>query len=126
MPWLLRGDRVLATIEIADNAPTRARGLLGRSGLDGAMLLEPAPSVHTIGMKFAIDVAHCVRSDDHLVVRHIQTLEPNRMGRPHPRARVVIEAESGSFARWGLTVGDELSISADTAGSDGTADGATA
>ena len=126
MPWLLRGDRVLANIEIADSASGRARGLLGRTGLDGAMLLEPAPSVHTIGMKFPIDVAHCVRSDDHLVVRHIQTLEPNRMGRPHPRARVVIEAESGSFERWGLVVGDELSISGEGATGDGMAFGVTA
>ena len=43
-------------------SPTRHRpvaGLLGRDGIEGALLLRPARSVHTLGMRFAIDVAFC-------------------------------------------------------------------
>ena len=43
------------------------RGLLGRDGIDGAMLLRPARSVHSVGMRFPIDVAFC--DQDLVVVR---------------------------------------------------------
>jgi uncharacterized membrane protein (UPF0127 family) len=34
----------------------------------------------------------------------------NRLGLPIPKARVVIEAEAGAFARWGLRVGDVVEL----------------
>jgi len=70
-------------------------------------MLWPATSVHTFGMQFAIDVACCDRSG---VVVAVHTLAPGRMTRPRPRARLVIEAEAGSFAHWGLVVGSCVSI----------------
>ncbi|MFQ5557215.1 MAG: DUF192 domain-containing protein, partial [Acidimicrobiales bacterium] len=59
MPWLVAGDHVIASLEIAESRRARRRGLLGRDGIDGALLLCPARSVHTFGMRFPIDVAHC-------------------------------------------------------------------
>ena len=41
MPWLLREGEVLATLEVADSFAGRARGLLGRDGIDGALLIRP-------------------------------------------------------------------------------------
>jgi uncharacterized membrane protein (UPF0127 family) len=108
--WLLRDGDVVAALEQATSMRDRARGLLGRDGLDGAMLLDPARSVHTIGMRFAIDVAYCRRTSDGLVVIAIACMRPWRMGLPRLRARCVIEAESGAFERWGLAVGDQLVI----------------
>lgn len=107
MPWLVHGDTVLATLEVADSMSTRARGLLGRDGIEGAILLSPARSVHTIRMRFAIDVAYLDRDQ---VVLRITTMAPNRIGLPMWRARSVIEAEAGSLARWGLRVGDQVEI----------------
>ena len=57
MPWLLRDGEVLASLEVADDRRSRRKGLLGRDGIEGALLLVPARSVHTIGMRFPIDVA---------------------------------------------------------------------
>ena len=57
MPWLLRDGEVLASLEVADDRRARRKGLLGRDGIDGALLLVPARSVHSIGMRFPIDVA---------------------------------------------------------------------
>ena len=57
MGWLLRDGEVLASLEVADTRAARRRGLLGRDGIDGALLLAPARSVHTFGMRFPIDVA---------------------------------------------------------------------
>ncbi|RPI09277.1 MAG: DUF192 domain-containing protein, partial [Actinobacteria bacterium] len=57
MAWLVRGGEVLASLEVADTRATRRKGMLGRDGIDGALLLVPARSVHTLGMRFDIDVA---------------------------------------------------------------------
>ena len=107
MPWLVLDNKVLATLEVAESMGTRARGLLGRDGIEGAILLKPARSVHTIRMRFAIDVAYL--DGDQRVVR-IVTMAPNRIGLPVWRARSVVEAEAGSFERWGLRSGDRVEI----------------
>jgi uncharacterized protein len=106
---LLRVDgKEVALLEVAPTRRDRARGLLGRDGIDGALLLVPAASVHTIGMRFPIDVALCTRS---LEVVAVRTLVPWRATRPRLGARVVLEAEAGAFERWGLHPGGQLSIS---------------
>lgn len=108
MAWLLRDGEVLASLEVADGAVARTRGLLGRDALDGALLIKPALSVHTIGMRFALDVAFCDR--ELVVVDMVCGMRPWRLGRPRLGARSVIEAEAGSFDRWKLSVGDALEI----------------
>ncbi len=107
MAWLLRDGDVLASLELATSAKARTRGLLGRDGVDGAMALRPARSVHTLGMRFPIDVAFC---DRELVVLRTVTMARNRLSRPVRRAHWVIEAEAGSFARWNLHPSDQLEI----------------
>ena len=107
MPQLVRDGRVLAPVALATSLRDRARGLLGRDGIEGALLLTPASSVHTVGMRFAIDVAFC---DASMRVLDVVTMRPNRVGRPRLRARHVVEAEAGQFARWGLRRGDRLEV----------------
>jgi uncharacterized membrane protein (UPF0127 family) len=108
MAWLLRDGDVLASLEIADGARSRARGLLGRDGIDGALLIKPALSVHTLGMRFALDVAFVDRD---MKVMAVVCMQPWRLGLPRFGARGVIEAEAGSFERWTLAVGDVLDVS---------------
>ncbi|MEM9467458.1 MAG: DUF192 domain-containing protein [Actinomycetota bacterium] len=115
MPWLVHEGRVLASLEIADTRSARRRGLLGRDRIDGAMLLRPARSVHTVKMRFAIDVAHIADAhtepdDEGFVVLSVTTMRPGRFGRWSPRASGVIEAEAGSFRAWGLEPGMRLEI----------------
>jgi uncharacterized membrane protein (UPF0127 family) len=105
--WLLRDGEVLASLEVADAWRDRAMGLLGRDGIDGALLLTHARSVHTLGMRFPIDVAFC---DADLQVLRLVTLPRHRMSRPVWGARNVIEAEVGTFARWNLHPGDRLEV----------------
>lgn len=105
MGWLLRDGEVLASLEVAGTRSARRRGLLGRSELDGALLLDPARSVHSFGMRFPIDVAWL---DGDLTVLRTCHLARNRLTRPVLAARSVLEAEAGSFARWDLHVGDQL------------------
>lgn len=107
MPWLLRDDEVLASLEVAEGRAGRRRGLLGRDGFEGALLFEHTRSVHSVGMRFPIDVAFC---DAGLVVLKTMRVEPHRITVPVWKARNVLEAEAGSFARWGLCVGDRLEV----------------
>lgn len=94
-------------LEIADSARARRRGLLGRTGITGALLLSPASSVHTVGMRFAVDVAYLDRGFRVLAVR---TMRPGRIGLPRPRARHVIEAEAGAMAGWGVCRGARVVV----------------
>ena len=98
---------MLSSLRLADSLGTRTRGLMGRDGLEGAILLRPARSVHTLGVRFPIDVAHL---DDNLTVLRTTRMEGLRVGRPVRRACSVLEAEAGSFERWGLVVGDVLEV----------------
>lgn len=107
MPWLLRDNDVLAALEVASTPGERMRGLLGREGIQGALLLPGVRSVHTIGMRFPIDVAFCDRD---MVVLRTLCLPPRRVTRPYPRARCVIEAEAGAFEQWRLRAGDVLEV----------------
>jgi uncharacterized membrane protein (UPF0127 family) len=107
MAWLLREGDVLAALEVADSAPSRLRGLLGRDRFDGALLLTPAKSVHTVGMRFPIDVAFC---DKELVVLQTLCLRRYRVCLPRLRAHAVLEAEAGAFERWRLRPGDQLEV----------------
>jgi len=107
MAWLLRGDEVLASLEVADGRAARARQLLGRKSCDGAFLACGARAAHTIGVPFGLDVAYL---DDRLVVVGTATMHPYRVGLPRRRARNVLEASEGAFERWNLRPGDQLEI----------------
>ena len=98
MPWLVHEGRVLSSLEIAESRRDRRVGLLGRDGIDGALLLRPARSVHTMKMRFSIDIAHL---DRELVVLSTTTMSPWRFGAWSPRASAVIEAEADGAARDG-------------------------
>ena len=105
--WLVSDGHVLASAERAVDRQSRARGLLHRDGVEGAFVIPHCRWVHTIGMRFAIDVAH-LDADGH-VLRTVR-MAPNRVGAPMRHAHTVVEAEAGAFARWGLRVGDTLEV----------------
>jgi hypothetical protein len=107
MAWLVSDARVLASAEVAGTSADRRRGLLGRTDLDGALVIDPCRWIHTLGMKFPIDVAYLDR--DGVVVKTMQ-MQRHRVGVPVWNARWVIEAEAGAFARWGLRVGDVVEL----------------
>lgn len=107
MPWLIREGDVLAAADVARTRSERRRGLLGRDATEGALVLRPCRNVHTIGMRFAIDVAFC---DHDGVVLKTCCLRPWRVSPLVPRAAFAIEAQSGAFERWGLRVGDAIEV----------------
>lgn len=107
MVWLVSEARVLASAEVLTSRRDRAVGLLGRDGLDGALVLDKTRWVHTLTMRFPLDVAYLDREG--VVVKTVR-MNRHRVGLPVWRARRVIEAEAGAFGRWGLNVGDVVEL----------------
>jgi hypothetical protein len=109
---LVSDARVFASADVASNRSARRNGLLGRDGLEGALVLRPCRWVHTIGLRFPLDVAYL---DDEGVVLKAVRMPQRRVGMPVWKARTVIEAEAGAFERWGLRVGDVIEVRDDDA-----------
>jgi uncharacterized membrane protein (UPF0127 family) len=105
--WIVRDGDVLAAAEVARTRRARGKGLLGRDGIQGALVFTKGRQVHTAGMRFAIDVAFCGRDG---TVLHTATMRPWRISRPVLRSCLVIEAEAGAFERWGLRAGDVVEV----------------
>jgi uncharacterized membrane protein (UPF0127 family) len=94
---------------VADRPFARMRGLLGRRSLapGEGLLLRPASSVHTLFMRFSIDVAFLDR--DLRVVSIARDLRPWRAA-GRPGARAALELPAGECERRGLRPGDVLML----------------
>ena len=90
----------------------RLRGLLGHERLeDGEGLwLNPGASVHTLGMRFPIDVVFLDRAHRVLGVR--RNVQPNRMCRAPWHTRSTLELHAGACARLGIEPGQALTFEA--------------
>ena len=107
MAWLVNDGKVMASVEIARTTHDRRRGLLGRNHFEGAMVIERCRWVHTLGMRFAIDVAYLDPAGN--VLKTVR-MSRYRVGVPVSKARTVVEAEAGAFERWGLHLGDVVEL----------------
>ncbi len=111
MPWLVTDDaRVIASVEIATTRSGRRIGLIHHDKFDGAIVLTPCRWVHTVGMRFELDVAFV---DAAGIVIKTRRMRRNRIGRPVVNATYVIEAQAGAFARWALTDGSVIEVRPD-------------
>lgn len=107
MPWLVSKGRVLASAEEADGTVGKLRGLLGRDSFEGAFIIPSCRSVHTIGMRFPIDVAYIDTAGTVIRIRHMRRY---RVDLPVRHSTMVVEAVAGSFERWDLKVGDVVEL----------------
>jgi len=94
-------------VRVADWFLTRALGLLVGKPLElgEGLLISPCSSIHTIGMRYSIDVVFVDR--DACVLRVYDDVRSGRM-RFAPGARGVLELRSGIAARHGLIPGVRL------------------
>ena len=107
MAWLMSDGQVLASAEVAATRAQRRRGLLGRTHVEGALVLPRTRWVHTIGMKVPIDVAHLTADG---TVARTTTMKRHRLGRPVRHSAMVIEASAGAFERWGVRPGTHIEV----------------
>lgn len=106
------GELLTGRLFTASTPAEQRKGLLGRDGLeDGAALFFPGVRmIHTLGMRFAIDVAFL--SPDGVVKDLRSSLRP---GRPlafcrEPGRASALEAAAGTWEAWHLNPGDKLEI----------------
>jgi hypothetical protein len=121
-----RTHQAVATrVEIAATRTARRRGLLGRDGLEqaSAMLLAPCSSVHTIGMRFPIDVLFVDRQG--YAVKIVRNLRPWRIALASG-GQAVVEMAAGSLAGESVQVGDRIFLAPVPAADDATAAGPSA
>jgi uncharacterized membrane protein (UPF0127 family) len=103
-----RGTRLGERIRIAETSLSRMVGLLGKPGLNpgDGLLIIPSQAVHTIGMRFAIDVVFVGRN--WRVVHVTAGMTPYRITAIHWRSSFVIELPTGVVAETQTHVGDQL------------------
>lgn len=102
----------LATkVRKADNFVTRLVGLLKRShlGPEEALWLMPSKGIHTIGMKFPIDVLF-LNKQNH-VLQLVSGMAPYRVSSIQLRSYSVLELPNGTIRKSRTEVGDRLEIS---------------
>ena len=111
------GRELATSVQVADSLFARMRGLLGRDGLNPgeALWIKPCNSIHTIGMRFAIDAVFLDKQ--HQVVAIVPNLTPNRLSWIYFRAASVLELPAGTIASMSpsLTVGAQVAIARTTA-----------
>ena len=113
-PWTILVERThipLATrATAARTLGERLTGLLGRARLpEGEALIFPAcRSIHTIGMRFAIDVLFVDR--DWRVVALKSQVRPWRVVLPVRKAWGVVETPPGTIAQTRVAIGDRLCL----------------
>ncbi|MFZ0887141.1 MAG: DUF192 domain-containing protein [Candidatus Binataceae bacterium] len=108
-----RGTVLCARIESADGMAGKARGLLGRAGLEHGrgMLFEAGPLqpfmwMHMFFMRFAIDIVFLDRGGKVLRINH--RLRPWRVSSIVPGARRALELAAGEAAASGTEPGDQI------------------
>jgi uncharacterized protein len=106
-------QRYLATeLALAETHWTRLRGLLGVSegdfGNGRGLWIRPCRGVHTLAMRFPIDVIYLDR--DGSVVHLEATLQPWRFAPIRLQAASVLELPNHSIAQTGTALGDRIEI----------------
>ena len=100
-------DTIASDVQLAVTRAERRRGLLGRDDLDrsAALVLSPCWSIHTMFMRFPIDVVFVDRQG--FAVKVVRDMKPWRIALA-PAGRAVIEMPAGTL-RWGqVMLGDRL------------------
>ncbi len=107
----LTKNRILAEfLSIADSFWSSLLGLMGKPDLPNGsgLLLIPCQSVHTMGMRFPIDVIFMDRNGK--VLQLIENMKPWRISRHLTKARSVLELPVGTIVASGTKVGDVVVI----------------
>lgn len=94
-------------VEVADTSKKRRTGLLKRENLPQGegLWITPCEAIHTIGMKFPIDVLFLSRTRKVLKIK--QAVPPGRLA-ICLRAHSVLELPAGTAAATRTAVGDQL------------------
>ena len=108
---ITRGTQLAARARVAAGFWERLVGLLGRRSLapGEGLVITPCRSVHTLFMRFTIDVVYVDRSTT--VVKTVPKLKPFRTSGAERAAHSAIELPSGTISDTQTIAGDRLAFS---------------
>lgn len=94
----------------------RLRGLMLTPSLPDhqALLIPRCASVHTLGMRFALDLVYLDRQGT--VIKLVPGLKPWRLSWGGPTARHTLEMSAGGIARYGIRLGSTSLMRAEQLG----------
>jgi uncharacterized protein len=112
MQILLNGNLLDITVLKATTFMERAGGLLFRKKLTNkqALLIRPCNSIHTVGMRYPIDVVYL--SVNGVILKIIKNMSPFKFSYCK-NAKVVLELLSDSVDNLNLNVNDKIIITVD-------------
>lgn len=109
MIYLLRKNTVIlfTKARYAGNPWLKMKGLLGKQSMDPeeALIFPKAPSLHTIGMKFSIDIAFLDSAKR--VLTCFEKVKPYRI-LPYIRSSYTVEMPEDAVQRKSIQPGDQL------------------
>jgi uncharacterized membrane protein (UPF0127 family) len=97
------------TVKMAENYFTRLRGLMGKKSLAdaGGLLLKRCSAVHTIGMRYALDLVFMDKSGK--VVKCTEGVKPFRTASARG-AYYTLELNQGTIQKQGIKVNDRFKL----------------
>ena len=102
---------IIATdVRMANTFWSRFKGWMGKKyvGDHEALIIQPCASVHTFGMKFAIDVLFL--NSNNQVIHQMSDLKPNRISALIPHTCTIIELKEGTLCRLNVELLDVVSF----------------
>ena len=97
------------TVQMADSYFTRLRGLMGKKSMEdtGGLLLKRCSAVHTIGMRYALDLVFMDKSGK--VLKCTEGVKPFRTASARG-AYYTLELNQGMIQKQGIKVNDRFEL----------------
>lgn len=108
---LTRDTELAHSLSAATGILARMKGLLGKKQLPAGegLWIKPCKSIHTIGMKFPIDVIFL--DANNTVIAALTSIRPGRISPFYAAATSVIELPAGSIDQSTTQPGDTVALS---------------
>jgi uncharacterized membrane protein (UPF0127 family) len=102
------GNELSGNVVAAECLWNRMKGLIGRDYLEKgeSLWIRPCNSVHTVGMKFPIDILFL--DLENRVIGVSERMPPNRLSRIFFKARSVLELPAGALSASVTEVGHRI------------------
>jgi uncharacterized membrane protein (UPF0127 family) len=107
------GEMIAEKVVFAHTWLSRLKGLLGTKSLseDAGMWLKPCNGIHTMWMRYAIDVIYLTQENK--ISKLVSSIKPNRFCNGVKGTVSVLELKSGQIEKNELLVGDQLIFKAE-------------
>ena len=103
-------NRIVANdAKVANDFFTRLKGLLGTRKLEEGkgLIIQPCSSIHTVGMKYAIDVLFIDKNDQ--ILKIVMDMPAGKFSICR-NSNYVVELPAGVIASTGTALGDKLAL----------------